>query len=207
MGMTPQISDLWGKLWETCHLNHSLGKRARYPRAIKSIVFFENSQCSWPKTSLGYCCRPASITLAVIPLPSMAPSTACLWGIDFSELSWLLRLFCVNSHPCKTAGNTSGLLKWGTMINHSCLPNVAGTAAFFLIGGWFIHIYTRHPVVKTCGMNLGVILCGWWADVSHVLPASRGAGAQASTEIPMAFWWSGMNVWEHIWYYNISYHK
>ena len=130
-----------------------------------------------------------------------------LWGIDFSELSRLLRLFCVNSHPCKTAGNTSGLLKWGTMINHSCLPNVAGTAAFFLIGGWFIHIYTRHPVVKTCGMNLGVILCGWWADVSHVLPTSRGAGAQASTEIPMAFWWSGMNVWEHIWYYNISYHK
>lgn len=46
------------------------------------------------------------------------------WGIGFDELSRLLRLFCVNSHPCKTAGNTSGLLKWGTMINHSCLPNV-----------------------------------------------------------------------------------
>eukprot|EP00434_Breviolum_minutum_P014412 symbB.v1.2.012708.t2/scaffold882.1/size155402/3 len=47
-----------------------------------------------------------------------------LEGIGFDELSRLLRLFCVNSHPCKTAGNTSGLLKWGTMINHSCLPNV-----------------------------------------------------------------------------------
>ena len=47
-----------------------------------------------------------------------------LEGLDFLSLSRLLRLFCVNSHPCKAAGSTSGLLKWGTMINHSCLPNV-----------------------------------------------------------------------------------
>ena len=47
-----------------------------------------------------------------------------LEDLDFSSLSRLLRLFCVNSHPCKAAGSTSGLLKWGTMINHSCLPNV-----------------------------------------------------------------------------------
>ena len=26
--------------------------------------------------------------------------------------------------PVQTAGNTSGLLKWGTMINHSCRANV-----------------------------------------------------------------------------------
>eukprot|EP00933_Yihiella_yeosuensis_P064822 TRINITY_DN68359_c0_g1_i1.p1 TRINITY_DN68359_c0_g1~~TRINITY_DN68359_c0_g1_i1.p1 ORF type:complete len:380 (-),score=91.79 TRINITY_DN68359_c0_g1_i1:734-1873(-) len=45
-------------------------------------------------------------------------------GLDFEALARLLRLFCVNSHPCKQAGNTSGLLKWGTMINHSCIPNV-----------------------------------------------------------------------------------
>ena len=44
--------------------------------------------------------------------------------LDFVALSRLLRLFCVNSHPCKAAGSTSGLLKWGTMINHSCTPNV-----------------------------------------------------------------------------------
>ena len=47
-----------------------------------------------------------------------------LEGLDTSSLSRLLRLFCVNSHPCKAAGSTSGLLKWGTMINHSCIPNV-----------------------------------------------------------------------------------
>ena len=47
-----------------------------------------------------------------------------LEDLDTSSLSRLLRLFCVNSHPCKAAGSTSGLLKWGTMINHSCIPNV-----------------------------------------------------------------------------------
>ncbi|CAJ1409368.1 unnamed protein product, partial [Effrenium voratum] len=47
-----------------------------------------------------------------------------LQDLDVASLARLLRLFCVNSHPCKAAGNTSGLLKWGTMINHSCLPNV-----------------------------------------------------------------------------------
>ncbi|CAJ1349178.1 unnamed protein product [Effrenium voratum] len=47
-----------------------------------------------------------------------------LQDLDVESLARLLRLFCVNSHPCKAAGNTSGLLKWGTMINHSCLPNV-----------------------------------------------------------------------------------
>ena len=55
-----------------------------------------------------------------------------LEGLDFAELARLLRLFCVNSHPCKSAGKTSGLLKWGTMINHSCLPNVAGPATLNL---------------------------------------------------------------------------
>ena len=45
-------------------------------------------------------------------------------GWDVEVLDRLLRLFCVNSHPCHSKGRTSGLLKWGTMINHSCRPNV-----------------------------------------------------------------------------------
>lgn len=44
--------------------------------------------------------------------------------LNFHDVFRLLRLFCVNSYPCRAAGTTSGLLKWGTMINHSCLPNV-----------------------------------------------------------------------------------
>ncbi|CAE8674815.1 unnamed protein product [Polarella glacialis] len=48
---------------------------------------------------------------------------------ELEVLARLLRLFCVNSHPCKVAGNTSGLLKWGTMINHSSVPNVVYSSA------------------------------------------------------------------------------
>merc|ERR1712054_144891 len=47
-----------------------------------------------------------------------------LSDLSFDDIFRLLRLFCVNSYPCRKAGNTSGLLKWGTMINHSCRANV-----------------------------------------------------------------------------------
>eukprot|EP00435_Cladocopium_sp_Y103_P037501 s1116_g9.t3 len=76
-----------------------------------------------------------------------------LEGIDFSELSRLLRLFCVNSHPCKTAGNTSGLLKWGTMINHSCLPNVVYSSVE-VDGDFEGHFRACRPIKK--GEVLGV---------------------------------------------------
>ena len=38
--------------------------------------------------------------------------------------------FEVNSFPCKAAGGGGCcLLKWGTLINHSCAPNVAFCSA------------------------------------------------------------------------------
>lgn len=49
--------------------------------------------------------------------------------VEYDMLFRLLRLFCVNSYPCGSAGKTSGLLKWGTMINHSCCPNVTFSSA------------------------------------------------------------------------------
>ena len=52
-----------------------------------------------------------------------------LTDLSYASLERLLRLFCVNSHPCRSAGQTSGLLKWGTMINHACRPNVTYSSA------------------------------------------------------------------------------
>merc|ERR1719331_2423886 len=55
--------------------------------------------------------------------------------LNFHDIFRLLRLFCVNSYPCRAAGSTSGLLKWGTMINHSCRANV--TFQSVSVGGDF----------------------------------------------------------------------
>ena len=73
--------------------------------------------------------------------------------LDFASLSRLLRLFCVNSHPCKAAGSTSGLLKWGTMINHSCLPNVVYSSVE-TDGGFEGHFRACRPI--KAGEVLGV---------------------------------------------------
>ncbi|CAK9003119.1 unnamed protein product [Durusdinium trenchii] len=74
--------------------------------------------------------------------------------LDFASLARLLRLFCVNSHPCKVAGNTSGLLKWGTMINHSCLPNVVYSSVRGLDGDFEGHFRACRPI--KAGDILGV---------------------------------------------------
>lgn len=76
-----------------------------------------------------------------------------LEDLDQPSLARLLRLFCVNSHPCKAAGTTSGLLKWGTMINHSCLPNVVYSSVE-LNGDFEGHFRACRPIKK--GEVLGV---------------------------------------------------
>jgi hypothetical protein len=140
MGMTPQISALWGKLWETCHLNHSLGKRARYPRAIKSIVVFENSQCSWPKTSLGYCCRPAQHHTGCDSLAIHGP---------FDSLSLRHRFFWAVSASATVLRKLTPLqncwkYQWFTEVGHddqSQLLAECGWDSSFLLDRWMIYTY------------------------------------------------------------------
>jgi len=77
-----------------------------------------------------------------------------LEGLDFEVLFRLLRLFCVNSHPCRASGSTSGLLKWGTMINHSCRPNVVYSSVEVANGGFEGHFRACRDIRK--GEVLGV---------------------------------------------------
>eukprot|EP00931_Biecheleriopsis_adriatica_P066206 TRINITY_DN40605_c0_g1_i1.p1 TRINITY_DN40605_c0_g1~~TRINITY_DN40605_c0_g1_i1.p1 ORF type:complete len:802 (+),score=146.46 TRINITY_DN40605_c0_g1_i1:36-2408(+) len=57
-----------------------------------------------------------------------------LEGFSCEEVARVLRIFNVNAHPCKSRGNTAGLLVWGSLVDHSCVPNVV-YASVEAVGG------------------------------------------------------------------------
>ncbi|CAE8585575.1 unnamed protein product [Polarella glacialis] len=89
---------------------------------------------------------------------------------ELEVLARLLRLFCVNSHPCKVAGNTSGLLKWGTMINHSSVPNVVYSSAKVELP--LVDLISDGMAVKTTHLHLHNVACSQTACESHLICSS-----------------------------------